>query len=114
MRDSVFWRFIAALSVIGMFYVGHGLHRSDSREGQLPGWERSAYAAEPEQDQRILRWKNLVRQTPGLAFHHVYRLPVEGGWLVALSQGQVGNTVGGLTFVPDADHSWPFPFKREE
>ena len=26
MNDSVFWRLVAVLGVIGLFYVGHGLH----------------------------------------------------------------------------------------
>jgi hypothetical protein len=42
MQDSKFWRFVAVVGCVGIFYVGHGLH-SPGREG-LPSLVNSAHA----------------------------------------------------------------------
>ena len=35
MKDSIFWRILAAAAVLGLFYVGHGLHSPDSSRPAL-------------------------------------------------------------------------------
>lgn len=41
MRDTKFWRIVAAAFVVAILYVGHGLHRGDDG---LPSLVNSAHA----------------------------------------------------------------------
>ena len=43
MRDSTFWRAAAVAAIIGLFYVGHGLHQT--RPGGQAFLENTAHAA---------------------------------------------------------------------
>jgi hypothetical protein len=35
MKDSMFWRLVAAMAVAGVFYVGHGLHTGGDSQPSL-------------------------------------------------------------------------------
>jgi hypothetical protein len=50
-----------------------------------------------------LRWEMLETNGPDF---RVYRCPVPGGWLVALTVFASFHGAGGLTFVPDPDYEW--------
>ena len=41
MHDSKFWRILAVLGLVGVLYVGHGLHKNESG---IPSLSNAAYA----------------------------------------------------------------------
>lgn len=52
----------------------------------------------------LINWTSIDRNS---ARGSTFRTKVEGGWLVIVSDEAKG--LMGLTFVPDADHSWKIP-----
>ncbi len=60
-----------------------------------------------------LTWESIKPVGVDGAPQSVYRAQVLGGWLVETQSHRVG--CGGLTFVPDPDHSWTLePLKESD
>jgi hypothetical protein len=104
MASSRSWFALALAGVLGLFYVGHGLHGG---VGELSG--NAAFGQEAAAEQRI-KWERIygglsdkdgrTRLLPTVA-----RTKIPGGWLIYMrSTGPEGGL--GITFMPDADHKW--------
>jgi hypothetical protein len=95
------WFVLATAAVLGLFYVGHGLHENGDPSA-LP--TSMAFGQEPAK--AVFRWRDLDRAL--WLGGDSYRAKVPGGWLVLVRalQRDGNSTPGGLTFVPDPEHTW--------
>ena len=95
MKTPVFWKALSVVAVLGLFYVGHGLH-----ERATPTWDvisRVSAADQPTLPQAE-SWHQLW---DGKSANWIVaaRYKVPGGWLVAVRDG-------GITYCPDPQHEW--------
>ena len=104
MISSRAWFALAAVGVLGLFYVGSGL-RNPQGAAQF---SLAAAAYGQEGNKHAIVWEGLasIGILPGSAIH---RAKISGGWLVFETIPSVRNgepLASGLTFVPDPDHNW--------
>jgi hypothetical protein len=103
MVSSRAWFALAVAGVLGLFYVGHGLHSGQDAAWQLPAGN-VATAQEAGKDDR-LRFRP-TNQSSSDEEKKIAKIP--GGWLVMIRvRNRLGEDAGvGLTFVPDPEHKW--------
>jgi hypothetical protein len=102
MVSSRAWFALAVAGVLGLFYVGHGLHEQGS--WQLPVGNVVMAQEAAGKDDRL----NFRPTNHSIASEETSTAKVPGGWLVIIRiKSRVGEEAGtGLTFVPDAEHKW--------
>lgn len=99
MPKSLFWKAVVVIALVAAFYLGRGLHQSSVGAG-------AAHAADaPKAEAKMpLTWSSVGLDKDRI---QTSRAKFKGGWLVYVhSQKIAGTGITGLTFVPDADHSW--------
>jgi len=96
------WFALAFAAVVGLFYVGHGLHSGSDPAWQLP--EGNAAMAQ-EKTGRNLEWHGLTSSGVGSTIV-IFRTKVPGGWLMMLSPASSNRSDSGLAFIPDPEHKW--------
>ena len=92
------WFALAVAGVLGLFYVGHGLHG-----GAPPSFTSVASAQEAAKPRRI-SWQH-TGTLPDTT-RNFFRSKITGGWLLVVESGRSDGWGPSLTFVPDADHKW--------
>ena len=103
MVSSRAWFALAVAGVLGLFYVGHGLHSGQDAVWQLPAGN---VAMAQEKVSRTLEWQRLLsKQLIGPA-SLIFRTKIPSGWLVLLRPSGTNGVESGVTFVPDPDHKW--------
>lgn len=104
----MFWKALAIVAVVAMFYVGSGLHQSDTRPLQAQDAAQEVQKkvpGGPRLKPRPLSWQHVSGK--GLE-GSVLRSRIPGGWLVVY-ENQKETThggCGGITFVPDTRGLW--------
>ena len=93
---SSFWKMTALAGLIGLFYVGHGLHIDGSGEFSSV---LSAVHAQEVRAQEALLWETIKVDHSGATWVVATRAKVLGGWLVHTKDE-------GLVFLPDPQHAW--------
>lgn len=104
MASSRAWFVLAVAGVLGLIYVGHGLHRGDDAVWQLP-MGNVAMAQEAGNDGGLTF--RPIPDNNGDIQINIAKVP--GGWLVDAFDTRVGRGDGsgvGLTFLPDPQHKW--------
>lgn len=96
-RDSMFWKSIGLLAVLGLFLVGFGLYSNGQRLSSLVYAGQISPAAKPQ-----LVFDKLA--DPHFRGFSMLRSKVPGGWLLVLQDHE--DEAAGLTFYPDAGHNW--------
>ena len=102
MVSSRAWFLLAVAAVLGLFYVGHGLH-SGQDAWQLPAG--NVAMAQDEQHEKIV-WQRLATENTLITCE---RARVPGGWLVAAYSGEAVNSSQhgiGIAFVPWSSGKW--------
>lgn len=112
MKDTRFWRLVAAGFVAGVFYLGHAIGQ---REATVAPFASQAQAAE---NSRYYIPEGVPRGTvvEGFRWHEIsdrrgepqaFRAQVQGGWLIAtLPPEGRGPASVHTVFVPDLYHWW--------
>ncbi len=101
MTSTQFWKLATVAALVGLFYVGHGLHEQQSTEWGLISSASASEALLPQQAPSGDSWASLH---DGESQNWVIsaRRRVPGGWLVAVRES-------GITFYPDPNHEWAIP-----
>lgn len=101
----LFWKALALAAVVGVFYVGHGLHQSAGPAGDaswLPAAEAQAFGPK-----KPFVWQTISREGNSTEFDiHTQRASVPGGWLVWQMEIRAAKAGGGMAFLPDPEHRW--------
>ena len=102
MRSLTFGKLLAVLVVLGLFYIGHGLHRTANVE--FPSISQPAFAADQNPEADMFVWEQVDFDEKQNTLTRRAKIP--GGWLVVVRHVDRERSGTGLTFVPEPRHGW--------